>query len=123
MSTDLIEKFKYLPDEIIHIIINYTNVLSYRNGKYINKLRQTDCRYKLVNQISRKIMVGHNYGTKLANNNDYGYFFVYNFDNNNITLLLKYFDNKKPGVYNIISTNKYIYNVNGKWSKLVNYIM
>ena len=37
---ELIENFRNLPDEIIHIIINYTDVIVYRYGKYINRLKK-----------------------------------------------------------------------------------
>lgn len=37
---ELIEKFKYLPDEIIHTIINYTDVIVNRHGKYINRIKK-----------------------------------------------------------------------------------
>jgi hypothetical protein len=37
---ELIEKFKNLPDELIHMIINYTDVVVYRHGKYINRIKK-----------------------------------------------------------------------------------
>lgn len=44
MSSDLIKKFMYLPDVLIHKILNYTNIVVYRNGKYINRINKLDKR-------------------------------------------------------------------------------
>jgi len=55
---ELIEKFKNLPDEIIHIIVNYTDVVVYRHGKYINRFTKNDNRYTLLNKIPRPIFIG-----------------------------------------------------------------
>ena len=54
----LIDKFKYLPDELICNIISYTNVIAYRNGKYINRLKENYERDKLLERIPRPIYVG-----------------------------------------------------------------
>ena len=44
----VLENFAYLPEVLIHKIINYTDVLSYRNGKYIDRINKKDNRYNLL---------------------------------------------------------------------------
>ena len=39
--------FSQLPIELINIIINYTDVVVYRNGKYLNRIQKNDKRYGL----------------------------------------------------------------------------
>jgi hypothetical protein len=51
MQIELIDRFKFLPDVLIHNIINYTDVVVYRHGKYINRLNKNDIRYKLTENI------------------------------------------------------------------------
>ncbi len=57
---ELIDKFKKLPDELKHIIINYTNVIVYRHGKYINRVRKSDEKYRILYNIPKPISVKNN---------------------------------------------------------------
>jgi len=45
--------FNKLPCHLIHIIINYTDVLVVRNGKYMNRITNNDYRYELLEGIPR----------------------------------------------------------------------
>ena len=49
--------YSQLPDVLINKIINYTNVITYRYGKYINKISKNDERYKLLDKIPLKIII------------------------------------------------------------------
>lgn len=44
--------FKELPLELVINILNYDNIIKYRNGRFINKIAETDERYKIVQSIS-----------------------------------------------------------------------
>jgi hypothetical protein len=46
--------FSRLPDVLIHIILAYTGKVSYRSGRYINRLCKKDERYKLLESIPLK---------------------------------------------------------------------
>lgn len=56
----LIEKFKYLPQDLVPHIIEYTGKIVYRNGKYINRLQKDDIRYKILLKMPKPIKVGTN---------------------------------------------------------------
>ena len=60
MNISLIEKFKELPKELINLIINYTDIVVYRNGKYMNRINLSDFRYNLLKKISRPVFIGKN---------------------------------------------------------------
>lgn len=53
-------KMSLLPVEIINKILNYTDVIVFRNGKYIDRLKKTDKRYKLLKDIIKPIYFGLN---------------------------------------------------------------
>lgn len=57
---ELIDKFKKLPDELINIIINYTDVIVYRHGKYINRIRKNDKKYLVLYDIPKPIYIRNN---------------------------------------------------------------
>ena len=46
--------FSKLPDVLIHIILAYTGKVSYRCGRYINRLCKKDDRYELLQTIPPK---------------------------------------------------------------------
>lgn len=128
METNLIKKFKYLPDVLVHKIINYTDIVVYRNGKYIDRFNKLDKRYFLIDRIPRPIKVGQNKVIlRLMNGNyDYmsGYLLEYNFKDNYIKLHIKFVVRELDGFdryYNIISDNTYIFNINNRWVRLINY--
>ena len=44
--------FKQLPLELVINIINYDNIIKYRNGKFINQIDKTDERYNILQNVS-----------------------------------------------------------------------
>lgn len=124
---ELIEKFKNLPDVIIHIIINYTDVVVNRHGKYINRIKKTDCRYNLLRRIPRPIYIGiHKVKIRLMNYNLIGYFIEYNTEKNFTEMNVRFFHREIDGFdkyFDIKSNETYIFDINNKWSKIVNYLM
>jgi hypothetical protein len=46
-----------LPEEIIQIIINYTDIVIYRHGKYINRINKEDYRYENLEYIKKPIFL------------------------------------------------------------------
>jgi len=123
---ELIEKFKYLPDEIIHTIINYTDVIVNRHGKYINRIKKTDYRYNLLRRsIHRPIYIGSRVLLQL-NNNLIGYFIEYDIQNRFIKVNIKFFNRQIDGFdryFDIKSNETYIFDINNKWSKVIQYLM
>ncbi len=47
--------FKYLPMEVIQIIIKYDGKIKYRNGVFVNQIMKNDHRYKLLLNVPRII--------------------------------------------------------------------
>lgn len=124
---ELIEKFKNLPDDIINIIINYTDVVVYRHGKYINRIKKKDCRYILLKNIPRPIFVGgYKILLRLMNYNLIGYFIEYNTQKNLIEMNIRFFHREIDGFdkyFDIKSNETYIFDINNRWSKIINYLM
>jgi hypothetical protein len=51
--------FSLLPYPIINIIINYTDVIVYRYGKYMNRIPKDDERYTLLKTICKPVVFGY----------------------------------------------------------------
>ena len=122
----LIDKFKFLPDVLKNKIINYTNVITYRDGKYIDKISKNDERYKLLEKISRPIKVGNKKVLlKLMNYSNYephGYFIEYIFDSN-IKVTIKFMVRTTDGFDRLFvekSNVKNIHDINNNSSIIVN---
>jgi len=49
--------FAKLPKVIINKILEYSRVVNYRNGKYIDSISHDDIRYKTIEKVSRPIRV------------------------------------------------------------------
>ena len=72
-----------LPIEIINKIINYTDVVAFRTGKYINRIPKTDARYEMLRNLVKPVKVGKRVLINLINysyENPRGYFIEYIFD-------------------------------------------
>lgn len=46
-------KLDKLPVELINKILNYTNVVVYRHGRYMTRILSSDYRYQILNLISK----------------------------------------------------------------------
>lgn len=53
-TTHMSEVFHHLPSEIIHMILSYNETIKIRNGRYMNQIRITDARYRMLLTIPRK---------------------------------------------------------------------
>lgn len=122
---ELIDKFKDLPDEIIHIIINYTNVIVNRHGKYINRIKKNDYRYNLLRMIPRPIYIGlHRVKIRLISRNLKGYFIEYNTQQKLTKMNVCFFHREIDGFdkyFDIKSNATYIFDMNNNWSKIIQY--
>ena len=117
--------YSQLPDVLINKIINYTNVITYRDGKYIDKISKNDERYKLLEKISRPIKVGNKKVLlKLMNYSNYephGYFIEYIFDNN-IKVTIKFMVRTTDGFDRLFvekSNIKLIHDINNNLSIII----
>jgi len=118
--------YSQLPDVLIHKIINYTNVITYRYGKYINKISKNDERYKLLDKIPRPIKVGNKKVlVKLMNYSHYephGYFIEYIFEDY-IKVTIKFMVRTTDGFDRIFvekSNVKLVHDINNNLSIIVN---
>lgn len=127
MNISLIEKFKELPKELINLIINYTDIVVYRNGKYMNRINLSDFRYNLLKKIPRPVFIGKNkILLKLINIDLVGYFLLYDVRELYIKLNIRFFIREIDGFdsyYNIKSNNTYILDSNNRWCKIIEYMM
>jgi hypothetical protein len=121
----LSRSFANLPIDIINTIINYTNVVVYRFGKYINRIAYDDKRKTLIMQIPKPIyMTTYIVRLQLIRIEDewlYGYILTYSC-NNEITLSVGYSIYNKNAM-RLMSCTQYIFDKNSKWSKLVMFSM
>jgi hypothetical protein len=127
MSQILIDNFKFLPDVLINKIINYTDVVTFRNGKYIDKISKNDNIYKILETIPRPIKVGNKKVLlKLINysiHEPHGYFIEYIFDNY-IKITIKFVIKTTDGFDRFFiekSRLNLIYDVNNNWSTIIDY--
>jgi len=111
-AINLLEKFAGLPDVLIYKIINYTDVISYRNGKYINKINKKDKRYDILKNITRPIYVCKNkIVLRLIDYNNCGYFIEYKIKSDIIIINIRFFYREIDGFdvyFNIKTNNTYI---------------
>ena len=104
------------PDELKQKILNYTNVITFRNGKYINKISPLDERYKLLQCVPKKIIFkNRKILLNLLNSKSSGYIIEYTRENSKLNL--------KFVVKNVVLSETNFIHKNTKWVKLVNYSM
>jgi hypothetical protein len=129
MEIEIIDKFKFLPDEIINHIFSYTNAIVYRYGKYMNKLRKNDERYKIVMGIPVPMKIGlDRFLLRLVDKNQSnkpGYFIEYIIgDNTKVNIKCISFEKDGFDIYlKVNSYSQYIFDANSKWSQLIHYSM
>ena len=122
------ELFSKLPDVLLQQIINYTDIIVYRHGKYINRLTKDDVRYILLSKIPKPLKLGSRLILlKLVNyksDNQIGYFIMYKFESvSSIKISIKFFKKRNTGVYVEKSHATYIQDMNNNMSKLISYTM
>ena len=129
MQIELLDKFKFLPDELIHHIINYTGVVVYRHGKYINRLNKEDERYKILMNIPKPIRLGlYRFLLRLVNKKEEhkpGYFIEY-IIGFSMKVNIKFVTCEKDGFdryFEIKSYAQYVFDVNSNWSQTIYYSM
>lgn len=127
MIHPLIDKFKYLPDEIIHIILQFSDVIVFRHGKYMNRIDKKDDRYYAIRKIPRPIYIGlYTVLLRLTSYNYSGYFIKYDLSNERTKMIVRFFYREKDGFehyYTFKSEDHYVFDINNTWSKIVYYLM
>jgi hypothetical protein len=124
-------KFKELPNELINIILNYTNIVTFRHGKYIDRLSIDDERCKLLNQIPKPIKISQNvYNLFLIDKDNLrGIVLQYRLNKNffNYKILecnyinITFVNNKEQ--YNVKKHTSYCFDINNKWYRTIKYSM
>lgn len=121
--------FSKLPIELINIIINYTDIVVYRNGKYLNRIPKNDKRYNIFKQKRLPIWFGPNTWTfyfKFYDNVDkraLAMIHMYNPTNNKHYLTKREIIKYDDGSVITETETSYIFDSQGECCKLVNYTM
>lgn len=126
--------FRNLSNELINKIINYTDILVYRNGKYMNRISKEDKRYLLLEKIPKPVKIFGNsnsciiYIRILKYNVDipYGYILTYSITDNTLQLCVKFCYRETDGYDRYTRTKtkeNYIFDSNSRWKRLVYYQM
>ena len=69
-------KFQYIPEDLLHIILEYDGRIKYKNGRYVNIIHKNDERYNIISPlISKKMRIMQN--TELCGS---GFYFEFGFD-------------------------------------------
>jgi hypothetical protein len=118
-----------LPVDIINIIINYTNVIVYRNGKYLNRILQDDPRYNIIKKINQPIWFSPNRWTfyyRIFDIYEKRYFamdYSYNPINNNHYLSKRNMEKYKDGSIRTKEFTDYIFDPDGKCREITEYLL
>jgi hypothetical protein len=135
MTINIISKFSELPEEIKIIIMNYSDVIIFRYGKYMNRISKTDIRYNKINSMPKPLkycpnefMLPFYYKYNELDFVDkvydgFIYYYKYN-PNENIMRIKKTYFYTIGSLYSYGPTiENYIIDSNGLWRKIVNYTM
>jgi hypothetical protein len=116
-----------LPIEIINKIINYTDVVVFRNGKYINRINKNDYRYKILNKKKEPIWLGNNkwmFCFKLYDGiNNRGFVmehYINQYDNFHY-LYKKEFVKHESGIFEFENIKHYVFDKEGNCRQFFNY--
>ena len=121
--------FSKLPIELIKIIINYTDIVVYRHGKYLNRIRKDDMRYRIIETIKKPISVGNFLKIfKFTFHNSFEKKYIlmeqkYDQNNNKHYLTQKIIIKSDDNLSFIENQTYYKFDLQGKCYKIVNYIM
>lgn len=134
------KKFVSLSEDVIYLILEFSDKIRYRNGKYISRIENYDDRYNILKQIRQPIFYTKYYFEIIFYYEDKvsGFIFQYYYNVNTNTLyidktyfikkyitnefmLYNYNKNKYPDNYT--PSINYILNANGGWSIIKNYSM
>lgn len=120
--------FSKLPVEIINIIINYTDVVVYRYGKYLNRISKDDKRYKIIKTRRLPIWFSDNRWTfyfRFHNieKRDLAMDHLYNPNNNRHYLTKRELIRCKDGSIRTEKQTEYTFDIQGECHQIVNYTM
>lgn len=118
-----------LPIEIINKIINYTNIVVYRYGKYMDRINKNDDRYNIIKKRRLPILFGKNkwifcFTTLYDGKNNRGFTMEHykNPLNNLHYLCKKEFIKHDLGTFEIKNTTNYVFDKEGNCRQIINYI-
>ena len=88
---------KYIPKELIHIILEYDGRIKYRNGEYVNIIHKNDERYNIISPLINKKMEIK----KTMEIYENGFYFEFDFDRINGIGLVYDYNFSFPGKFEI----------------------
>ncbi len=121
--------FSKLPSDLINMILDYTGIVIYRYGKYMNRLDKNDYRYNIIKKIRKPIWIGNSkYMIKYiiwdsVETKYLLYINTYNTGNYYSYLTRKTVIKHDDGTLETIDQKQYIFDLEGKYSQLTNYVI
>ena len=119
--------FSKLPIEIINMIINYTDVIVFRHGKYINRIKKDDVRYDIIRRRKIPMLLTNNIQkVKFKFVSFFGIKYVIieqRFMNNRWYLIVKTIINNIDNTLKQTNISRYIYDNFGACNKTILYEM
>jgi len=71
-------KFSYIPEDLLHIILDYDGRIKYKNGNYVNIIHKNDERYNTIEPLVSKKMKIMKYLTTRTDRDSF--YFEFGFD-------------------------------------------
>jgi len=103
----------YIPNHLLHIILEYDGRIKYRKGEYINIIHKNDLRYNMIKPIilkKKKIMKE----TEISGS---GFYFEFSFDICNSVGLVYDYNFSYPNIFEI-----YYYDMRNDWEQIRTYL-
>lgn len=119
MSNNIVIDLTKFPVELVIKIVNYTGIITFRNGVFINAIPKTDHRYQMLKQI--KLPRIHVFGNK----KQYGSIFI-EFSNKKYMLTYSFRrECHNMSFHNQSNKNTICYkkSADSKWYQIVEYYM